>query len=275
MRGRTPSPGATRYSLPDASPDASPRPPDSSRATSHSLTPGRRDTRPTTPTPTPTPTPAPRPPRLHPCTPQLHGRPASVTVQEAVAQAGSPRRRYGATHAAELEPTPAPARENEKIVFQELEWNSPAREPIGEDVGPRTLSPLVGWGYIHEDAYPHPPPSRSRSEDGREELEDGYEDKGQEENQDVESSVAVSNYEALVAEEQRLAQEYSALLEEQSPHPAVARRMLVSAEYYSSPEPEEHAGLKVGDGGYISVGSTPPSEWDATRDLEDCENGDD
>lgn len=274
VRGRAPSPGATRYSLPDASPDASPRPPDSSRAP-HTLNPREAGYAADDSDSDPDSDASPGPPDSTRAPRSSTGGPPASPSKRPLLKREAQDADTAQTHAAELEPTPAPARENEKIVFQELEWNSPAREPIGEDVGPRTLSPLVGWGYIHEDAYPHPPPSRSRSEDGREELEDGYEDKGQEENQDVESSVAVSNYEALVAEEQRLAQEYSALLEEQSPHPAVARRMLVSAEYYSSPEPEEHAGLKVGDGGYISVGSTPPSEWDATRDLEDCENGDD
>ena len=159
-------------------------------------------------------------------------------------------------HAASLEPTPAPARESEEIVFRDPEWGSPSREPVDEDVGPRTMSPPVGGGYIHEDAYPHPLlPTRNNSEDGGQEKECG---EGYEQGQGVDSSVAGSDYQALVAEEQRLMREYTALLDEQSRRPAGAQRMLVSADYYSSPEPEERAGWGAGGGGYISVESSPP-----------------
>lgn len=159
-------------------------------------------------------------------------------------------------HAASLEPTPAPARENEEIVFRDPGWSSPSREPVDEDVGPRTMTPPVGGGYIHEDAYPHPlPPARNDNENGEQEKGCGED---YEEGQGVDSSAAGSTYEALLAEEQRLMREYTALLDEQSRQPAGARRMLVSADYYSSPEPEERLGLGAGGGGYISVGSSPP-----------------
>lgn len=184
--------------------------------------------------------------------PRSDGDPPASPDLEREAQDAYPV--YG--YAASLEPTPAPARESEEIVFRDPGWSSPSREPVDEDVEPRTMTPPVGGGYIHEDAYPHPlPPARNDNENGEQEKGCGEDC---EEGQDVDSSAGENTYEALLAEEQRLMQEYTALLEEQSRQPTSARRMLVSADYYSSPEPEERVELGAGDGGYISVGSSPP-----------------
>lgn len=143
------------------------------------------------------------------------------------------------SHSTLLEPTPAPARVNEEVIFRDPGWDSPSQEPVDEDVGPRTMSPPVGGGYTHEDAYPHPPPSREDSDNGRE--EEGWEGHNGE-GEGADYSEAGDTYEALLAEEQRLREDYAALIEEQRRQPAGARRMLVSADYYSSPEPEEYPG---------------------------------